>query len=167
MRDAVDDIIEQWNRERPDLDPSSVAVIGRLSRVAEQLERAMAANFARHGLQAGWFDVLAALRRAGEPYELTPRAMLGSMMLTTGAITKRIDKLVQAGLVERRADPADGRGVLVRLTSEGLRVVDAAVETHLETQRRLLAPLSKRQREELARLLRRWAAAIEPGPGGA
>lgn len=164
MRDAVDDIIEQWNRERPDLDVGSIAVIGRLSRVSERLDRAMAANFARHGLQPGWFDVLASLRRSGEPYELTPTAMQATMMLTTsGAITKRIDKLVQEGLVERRADPDDGRGVRVRLTDAGLERVDAALVDHMATQQRLLGGLSLRQREELARLLRRWGLALSGG----
>ena len=105
MHDAVDRIIEQWARERPDLDTSSIAVIGRISRISQQLDRSMVETFARHGLQPGWYDALASLRRAGGRCELTPSALVDTMMLTSGAVTKRIDRLEQLGLVERRADP--------------------------------------------------------------
>lgn len=159
--DLVDRINEQWRRVRPDIDTSTVEVIGRISRLAAVLERAMGENFARHGLQPGWFDVLASLRRAGEPYELTPTALLETMMLTSGAITKRIDKLEEAGLVTRRADPSDGRGVLVRLTDEGLTRTDAAMDDHLAVQRELLSGLTTAQRRELTELLRTLTLALE------
>lgn len=161
MRDAVDDIIEQWGRERPELDTSSIAVIGRLSRVSRVIERSMDEVFATHGLQAGWFDVLAGLRRAGGDCELTPSELTATMMLTSGGLTKRLDRLEEEGLIERRRDPRDGRGVLVRLTPAGHRRVDAAADDHLANQRRVLAPLSERQRTELARSLRVLAVSLE------
>lgn len=161
MQDAVDRIIEQWQRERPDLDTSSIAVIGRLSRISQLLDRSMADTFAGHGLQPGWYDVLASLRRAGGDCELTPSALVDTMMLTSGAVTKRIDRLEQLGYVARRQDPADGRGVLVRLTRAGARVLDAASDDHLANQRRLLAGLAERQQDDLVRLLRTWSLALE------
>jgi len=152
-RDAVDEIVTQWNRERPDLDTSSIEVIGRLSRISAAIDRSMAAHFAQHGIQAGWYDVLASLRRSGGECELTPSELLATMMLTSGAITKRIDKLESIGLVERRADPSDGRGVRVRLTPAGRERVDAVTVTHLANQRMLLETLTAREQQQLAALL--------------
>lgn len=163
MQDAVDRIVEQWARERPGLDTSSVAVIGRVSRISQLLDRSMADTFAQHGLQPGWYDVLAALRRSGGTCELAPTTLVETMMLTSGAVTKRIDRLEQLGYVERREDPDDGRGVRVRLTRAGRRVLDAATLDHLANQRRLLAGLSERQQADLVRLLRTWSLALEGG----
>lgn len=163
MTDAVDRIIEQWHRERPELDVSSIAVVGRMSRITAVLERSMAETFATHGLQAGWYDVLATLRRAGGACELTPSALLDTMMLTSGAITKRIQRMEEAGLVARRVDPSDGRGVLVRITAEGHARLDASSVDHLANQRRLLAGLDARERSDLVRLLRTWSESLQRG----
>lgn len=164
MIDAVDRIIEQWHRERPELDVSSLGIVGRMSRITAALERSMAATFAEHRLQAGWYDVLASLRRSGGACELAPSALLETMMLTSGAITKRIQRMEEAGLVSRRVDPADGRGVLVHMTEHGAATLDAATVDHLANQRRLLGGLTTRERSDLERLLRRFAAALPDAP---
>ena len=152
-RDAVDRIIEQWGEVRADLDVYPMGVIGRISRLEKHVAQRLAANFANHGLERWTFDVLATLYRSGEPHELTAGDLVGHSMVTTGAITNRIDRLEERGLVER-ARTDDRRKVLVRLTSAGKRLVDETLETHLATERELLAPLSPRQQEQLAGLLR-------------
>lgn len=153
-RDAVDHIAEQWRAERPDLDPSPIEVVGRVSRLSRLIDRHLAANFARHDLEPWMYDVLATLRRSGEPHALTAGELLASSMVTTGAITNRIDRLEGRGLVRRVADPGDRRRVLVQLTPEGRTLVDDVTPGHLATESELLAPLSGRQRAELARTLR-------------
>jgi DNA-binding MarR family transcriptional regulator len=152
--DAVDRILEQWHEVRPDLDSSPIAVIGRLSRLSAIVDRRLAENFARHDLEAWMYDVLATLRRSGPPYELTAGELLEQSMVTTGAMTNRVDRLEQRGLVERSAFPGDRRKVLVRLTESGLELVDQVVGGHLDTERELLRSLSANQQETLARLLR-------------
>jgi DNA-binding MarR family transcriptional regulator len=152
--DSVDLILEQWARERPDLDASPMGVVGRVQRISRELERALVRVFARFDLGQGEFDALATLRRSGEPYRLTPGALCESMMVTSGAVTKRVDRLERVGLVAREPDPDDRRGVLVGLTAEGLEMVDRVVEEHLENEQRLLADLTDAERERLARLLR-------------
>lgn len=152
--DAVDAIVEQWRRERPDLDHRPVAVIGRLSRLSRLVDRRLAANFERHGIEAWTYDVLATLRRSGPPYELTAGQLVRSSMVTTGAITNRIDRLEARGLVERAGAP-DRRRVLVRLTPAGRALVDEVIETHLATERDLLSTLGARERDHLADVLRR------------
>lgn len=170
MPDAVDRILEQWARERPDLDPSPMAVVGRVNRLARELERSLNRVFAGFGLDRGEFDVLATLRRSGQPYQLTPGALLESTMVTSGAVTKRVDRLEQAGLVARAPDPDDRRGVLVGLTAEGLELVDRAVQEHVANEHNLLAGLTDGERERLIRLLRklgdsvRAAEAAQPPP---
>lgn len=164
MPDAVDRIVEQWAQVEPNLDVSTLQVIGRLSRVSQMVDASIARTLAEHGLQPGWYDVLATLRRSGGDCELNTSAMLDTMMLTSGAITKRIDRLVELGLVSRRPDPADGRGVLVRLTEEGRARLDAATVDHLANHRRMLAGLSERQRGDLTRLLRAFAGSIGDAP---
>jgi DNA-binding MarR family transcriptional regulator len=166
MPDPVDLILEQWARERPDLDASPMAVVGRIQRLGRELERALVRVFARFDLGQGEFDVLATLRRAGEPYRLTPGALLESMMVTSGAVTKRVDRLEHAGLVARAPDPADRRGVLVGLTSEGLELVDRVVEAHVENEQNLLAGLTDAERERLARLLRKLGESVRGAEGG-
>lgn len=154
-RDPVDTILEQWRRERPDLDTSPMGVIGRISRLGHVLETRLRPTFAARGLGEGEFDVLATLRRAGSGAELTPGELTASMMVTSGAVSKRLDRLVGAGLVHRRGSDQDGRSRLVSLTDHGVELVDAAVEAHLTNEERLLAGLSPQEREQLADLLRR------------
>lgn len=162
--DAVDRILEQWAAVRPDLDSSPVGVIGRLSRLSALVDRALAENFARHGIEAWMYDVLATLRRSGEPHELTAGELLAQSMVTTGAITNRIDRLEARGLVERAPVPGDRRKVIVRLTPAGLRLVDEVVDGHLATERKLLEALSDRQQAELAKLLRTLLLALDDRP---
>lgn len=151
--DAVERIIAQWNAVRPDLDSSPIGVIGRVSRLSRLVDRRLAENFACHGIENWMYDVLATLRRTGEPYELTAGDLVRQTMVTTGAITNRIDRLVHRGLVER-ASTDDRRKVIVRLTQHGLDVVEEVVVPHLETERDILAALSPRQQHDLAHLLR-------------
>jgi DNA-binding MarR family transcriptional regulator len=152
-RDVVDRIVGQWQAERPDLDVSPIAVIGRISRLSRLIDRRLGENFARHGLENWMYDVLATLRRCGPPHELTAGELVGQSMVTTGAITNRIDRLADRGLVERHT-AGDRRKVIVRLTPDGLAVVDAVVESHLATEREILAVLGDRQQRELTRMLR-------------
>lgn len=152
--DHVDEIILQWNRERPDLDVSGMAVIGRISRLERMIRPRLDAVFADHGLESWEFDVLATLRRHGEPYQLTPGQLLESMMITSGAMTHRIDRLQRRGFVGRTKSPTDGRLVLVGLTRRGLELVERAVADHAANELDILAALSPRQRAELAGLLR-------------
>lgn len=152
--DHVDEILAQWRRERPDLDPSPIGVFGRLSRVDRLADAALAEGIAPHGLQPGWFDLLAALRRQGAPYELTPTRLTEATLLSSGGTTKRLDRLAEAGLIERLPDPHDRRGTLVRLTRQGKQVIDRALQTHLENERRLLQVLSRDEQRTFEGLLR-------------
>lgn len=152
--DAVDRMVEQWATVRPDLDSSPIAVIGRVSRLSRLIDRRLAENFARFGLENWMYDVLATLRRGGAPYELTAGDLVRRTMVTTGAITNRIDRLVERGLAERLAARDDRRKVIVRLTPRGLALVDDVAEAHMATEHEILGGLSARQRSELARLLR-------------
>lgn len=161
-RDFVDRIVSQWNSVRPDLDISPLHVIGRVSRLSRLIDRRLAENFARHDIEAWMYDVMATLRRSGEPYELTAGELVRQTLVTTGAITNRIDRLEQRGLVER-AGAEDRRKVIVRLTAEGLAVVDEVAVTHLATEREILAALSPRQQNDFARLLR--STLLELGDG--
>ncbi|NEK59926.1 MarR family transcriptional regulator [Geodermatophilus sabuli] len=165
MPDAVDRLIAQWQRERPDLDLAAMATIGRLGRLAAHVGPAVEAVLARHGLSTGEFDVLAALRRAGAPHRQTPTELAGSLMLSPAAMTNRLDRLESAGLVTRDPNPASRRSLLVSLTDEGLRVVDAAVTEHVANEEALLAALSPTQRAQLDAILRRLLASFEPPAG--
>jgi DNA-binding MarR family transcriptional regulator len=160
-RDHIDDILAQWQRERPDLDVAVLGLLGRFFLVAHLADRALASGLVRHDLQPGWFDLLAALRRSGAPFELTPTALMRSTMISSGGMTKRLDRLADAGLVARRPDPDDRRGTLVRLTSEGQEAIDEAVETHAANEEHLLHSLTPADRRALDRLLRRLLVAIE------
>lgn len=160
-QDEVDRIVAAWQRERPDLDPAPLQVFSRLSRLARQLELARRTAFNTHGLESGAFDVLSALRRAGEPYELTPGKLLAETLVTSGTMTNRIDRLARAGYVQRAKDASDGRVVLVRLTSQGKAVVDAAMADLLTWEAELLEGLNDVDQAELAGLLRRLAAPFE------
>jgi DNA-binding MarR family transcriptional regulator len=151
--DAVDRITGQWNKVRPDVDVSPIQVIGRVSRLSRLVDRRLAENFARYGIESWMYDVLATLRRSGEPYELTAGELVRQTMVTTGAVTNRIDRLEERGLVERTRT-RDRRKVVVRLTEKGLDLVDDVVHGHMATEREILAVLSPRQQRELTGLLR-------------
>src|SRR5215218_7169803 len=153
-RDGVDGILEQWRRERPDLDPSPIGVIGRISRLARELEQRLEPVYRAHGLEPGWHDVLATLRRTGPPHRLRPSEFTTSLMLTSSGTTKRLDRLEQAGLITREPDPDDRRGTLITLTEAGHELLDTAIEAHVANEHRLLAALSGAEQRELAGLLR-------------
>jgi DNA-binding MarR family transcriptional regulator len=154
-RDALDRILEQWRAERPDLDCSPMGIIGRISQLQREVNLAQRATFARHGLDVPSFDVLAALRRAGPPYQLTPTELMRTALVTSGAITQRLDRLEERGLITRQRSRDDGRAVVVSLTDAGRQALDAALPDHLDTERKLLDGLSDDDREQLAGLLRR------------
>jgi DNA-binding MarR family transcriptional regulator len=140
-------------------------LIGRISQLQREVFLAQRATFARHGLDAPSFDVLAALRRAGEPYQLTPTALMRTALVTSGAITQRLDRLEEKGLITRGRSEADGRAVVVTLTEEGRRALDTALPDHLDTERGMLAGLSAEEAEQLAELLRRWLVTLGRVPG--
>src|SRR4051812_25456366 len=154
MRDEVDELSEAWARERPDLDLEPVAVFSRISRLARHVDLARREAFTAHEVESWEFDVLAALRRAGFPYELSPGRLLRETLVTSGTMTNRVDRLTARGLVERHPDPDDRRGVIVRLTAAGKRTVDGAFAALLDAEKALLADLPVRQQKELATLLR-------------
>jgi DNA-binding MarR family transcriptional regulator len=159
--DEVARIVEAWRRERPDLDVEPLEVLSRVSRLSRHLDRHRAAAFAGHELEPWEFDVLAALRRSGPPYQLSPGALIAETLVTSGTMTNRIDRLQARALVERMRDPDDGRGVLVRLTEPGVRLVDTALAALLERERALLAGLAPAERESLAALLQRLFAPFD------
>jgi DNA-binding MarR family transcriptional regulator len=161
-RDGVDLIVEQWRRERPDLDSSPIGVVGRISRLARELEQRLEPVYREHGLESGWHDVLATLRRTGPPYRLRPTEFTGALMLTSSGTTKRLDRLEQAGLITRAPDPADRRGTLITLTSKGLELIDNVTEAHLDNERQLLASLSDAEQSRLADLLRKLQLGLPP-----
>ncbi|AQP46262.1 MarR family transcriptional regulator [Tessaracoccus aquimaris] len=165
VTDHVSQIREQWAQERPDLDTEPIAIVGRLHRIGDHLRERIAVVQAEFGLNEGEFDVLATLRRAGQPFELSPNELAAWTMVTSGAITKRVDRLAAAGYVERERAAHDRRGRVVRLTAEGRDLIDRAVEAHLANERALLAPLRASERVHLAALLRAWSEAIENGAG--
>lgn len=152
--DHVDHLIEQWHRERPDLDVSPMAVIARISRLCRILERRIEDAYTEYGLNQAQFGVLAALRRAGPPYTLSPTALYNSQLISSGAMTNRMERLTSAGYVRRVRDENDGRSMLVALTPKGKRLIDRVLTLHYENEHRLLASLSTRDREALARILR-------------
>ncbi len=162
MQDEVDRLVEAWGRERPDLDLGPMEVLSRVSRLDHHLDVARRAAFAEHGVEPWEFDVLAALRRAGAPYELSPGRLLRETLVTSGTMTNRVDRLVARSLVARLPDPHDRRGVLVRLTDTGRETVDGAFAGLLEHERRLLAALSPAELRQLAGLMRRLAVSVEP-----
>jgi DNA-binding MarR family transcriptional regulator len=153
-------VVEQWRAERPELDTSPLLVIGRIHRIAIALTPELVAVYARHGLGEGDFDVLATLRRQGAPYALTPGELGERTMVTSGAVTKRVDRLAARGLVERRRSDSDGRSRRVVLTRAGRRVIDAAMEEHVANEARLLDGLVPAERAALADLLGRLATSL-------
>jgi DNA-binding MarR family transcriptional regulator len=164
-RDGVDLILEQWQRERPDLDSSPIGVIGRISRLARELEQRLERVYREQGLEPGWHDVLATLRRSGPPYRLRPSEFTSALMLTSSGTTKRLDRLDQAGLIARDPDPDDRRGTLITLTPAGRKLIDAVTVAHLENERRILSALSDADRKRLADLLRKLQLGLPPVSG--
>ncbi len=152
--DGVDRIIAQWARERPDLDTTAMAVFGRVFRLSRMAGDHVERAYADYGIGRAEFDVLATLRRSGEPFQLSPGALAESMMLSSGGTTARLDRLEKAGLVERIPSATDRRSVLVRLTDHGREIIDDAVAAGLEEQRRLLSHMSPAKIRQLSALLR-------------
>jgi DNA-binding MarR family transcriptional regulator len=165
-QDHVDDIVAQWRSERPDLNVAALGLYGRLYRVVHLSDDALAKGLARYGLQPGWFDLLAALRRAGAPYELNPTHLMRATLLSSSGMTKRLDRMEAAGMIERRRDPDDRRGTLVRLSRLGRSVIDRAVETHVVNEERLLGALTGAERRILDGLLKRLLVELEREVGG-
>src|SRR3954454_14837417 len=161
MRDEVDRLVEAWQRERADLDLRPLEVLSRVPRLGHHLDRARRLAFDEHSIESWEFDVLAALRRAGAPYELSPGRLLKETLVTSGTMTNRVDRLTASGLVERPPDPHDRRGVLVRLTPAGRTTVDGALEGLLARERDLLAALDGSQQRRLATLLRALVTPFE------
>ncbi|MFE2483700.1 MarR family winged helix-turn-helix transcriptional regulator [Streptomyces mirabilis] len=153
-QDPVDAIIEQWATVRPDLDTAAMEVFGRVFRLARTMGDRMEKAYAPYGISRGEFDVLATLRRSDAPYTLSPRQLSATLMLTTGGMTGRLDKLERAGLLRRSPDPHDRRGLQVTLTDKGLRLIDEAVGAGLAVQTEALAHLDEEQADQLAALLR-------------
>ncbi len=152
--DHVDQIIEQWNRERPDVDVSGMAIIGRLTRLEKVIRPRLNAVFAQHDLESWEFDVLATLVRNGPPHQLTPGELLQSMMITSGAMTNRIDRLESRGFVQRAKCTTDGRQVQVSLTKKGIKTIDAALMDHAANELDIISTLDEVQRDQLIEGLR-------------
>ncbi|MEV6132369.1 MarR family transcriptional regulator [Streptomyces violaceusniger] len=159
--DHVARIQAEWRRERPEIDVTPQGVIGRLHRLADRLGEELRLVYSRYGLSEGEFDVLCAIRRAGEPYERAPGELAVHTMVTTGAMTKRIDRLERAGLVTRRRSTGDQRGRIVALTGPGLELIDRAFADHMRNERRLLDLLTPTDASALERLLTTWLSSVE------
>jgi DNA-binding MarR family transcriptional regulator len=157
MTDHVARVVAQWEAERPDLDPSPQGVIGRLHRIALRLTDELVAVYAQHGLGEGEFDVLATLRRQGPPYALTPGDLAAQTMVTSGAVTKRVDRCLAQGWVTRQVSAEDGRGRVIALTDAGHALIDSAFTDHMANEHRLLAHFGAGDLRTLERLLRAWA----------
>jgi DNA-binding MarR family transcriptional regulator len=164
MSDEVDHLVAAWRRERPDLDVEPLEVLSRVSRLARHLDRARAAAFADRGLEPWEFDVLAALRRSGRPYSLTPGRLLQETLVTSGTMTNRIDRLEARGLVRRRPDPVDRRSISVCLTPEGATLVDTALTDLLDKERAILSGVAAADRTTLSSLLRQLVSPFDDLP---
>jgi DNA-binding MarR family transcriptional regulator len=161
VRDGVDLIIEQWQRERPELDSSPIGIVGRISRLAREIEARLEPVYREHGLEPGWHDILATLRRSGGT--LRPTDLTNASMLTSSGTTKRLDRVEAAGLISRAPDPDDRRGTLITLTDEGRRLIDALTPSHLDNERRILGGLTEAERARLADLLRKLQLGLPEG----
>jgi DNA-binding MarR family transcriptional regulator len=161
MGDRIDAILEQWAAERADIDTHAMAVIGRIQRAAQTLRPRLDATHQRFGLSGESFDVLASLRRAGAPFILTPTQLYRQLMLSSGAMTNRIDRLEQEGLVERRPDPNDRRGTLVALTRKGKALIDKALAEHAANETALLSSLNPKELAQLSTLLRKLLISLD------
>lgn len=152
--DFVDHVIQQWSGERPDLNMDGIEIIGRISRLARHFERQIESSFARYGLNGPGFYVLASLRRSGTPYRLSPTQLYSWLLVSSGTMTHRLERLEEAGLIKRVPDPSDGRSSLVALTDHGRDVIDRAMESHTALELRLLEGLDGSDRRDLANRLR-------------
>jgi DNA-binding MarR family transcriptional regulator len=159
--DPVDKILAQWQRERPDLDVSPMGIIGRLTRLAKYLEQAIQATFSEFDLTVGEFDVLATLRRSGRPYQLSPTELFNTLMVSSGTMTHRIDRLEQSALVQRIPDPSDRRGTQIQLTQRGFDRIEKAVEAHVINEHRILGALDASERQVITQLLRKFLLSFE------
>lgn len=159
--DHVDQILAQWQRERPDLDVAPMGTIGRIKRLSHHMARVMDKTFAEFGLNRASFDVMATLRRSGPPFALSPGDLMASTMVTSGTMTNRVDQLEKAGLVERVRNPQDGRGFLISLSPRGHGIIEVAVTAHVATQAKLVTALTEEQRVQLDELLRCFLAGLE------
>jgi DNA-binding MarR family transcriptional regulator len=163
-RDYVDQMLEEWARERPDLDLAPLGIIGRVSRVSRAFDREIAKRLKSEGMTSWAFYVLAALARSGRPYQMTPTDLYRSLLVSSGVMTNRIARLERLGLVKRVPDPTDGRGILVALTEKGKRAVNIAIEHHNQNERRMLSPLSPAECEAVASALRKLLVAVGDRP---
>lgn len=159
--DHVSGILAQWAAERPDVDVSPIGIVGRISRLSLVVEKELMHAFTQFGLNHWSFDMLATLRRTGAPYQLSPTELFRSMMVTSGTMTNRIDRLAEKGWVRRIPDPQDRRGILVELTEQGRELIDPALVSHVSNEARLLQPLSLQEQATLATLLRKWLSCLE------
>ena len=159
--DHVDLIQAQWAQEKPDLDASPMGVIGRISRISRHLDQLLQKNYSQFNLNGGEFDVLASLRRSGHPYQLTPTELFNSLMLSSGAMTNRLDRLEDAGLIKRNPNPNDRRGILVTMTEQGIELMDRAYTAHIANEDQILSSLTITEREELINLLRKMLLSFE------
>lgn len=159
--DQVDRILAQWRQQRPDLDVGPMGTLGRLKRLADHVSQELARVFKAHDLTAASFDVLATLRRAGPPYALNPSTLIAWTMVTSGTMTNRLDRLEESGLIERRTNPADGRGSVVALTDQGFDLIERVVSDHVANQHRLMEGLSPAMREQVDADLRVWLTVFE------
>lgn len=154
MSDHVDFILKQWRTQRPDLDTSPMAILGRLARLARIVGPELERTFAEYDLDRASFDVLATLTRSGPPHHLSPADLMQASMITSGAVTQRLDRLEARGLITRAPSESDGRGVRISLTDTGRELINRALPAHLATENRILSGLNRKQRNELAALLR-------------
>jgi DNA-binding MarR family transcriptional regulator len=157
----IDELVAQWRRARPELDPSAMGIVGRTLRLAGHWERSVEAALKPFGLSLWQFDMLATLRRVGAPYSLSPTQLMQAVMLSSGAMTNRIDRLEAAGLVQREPDPQDRRSVWITLTSKGKRLIDEAIAARFEEARERIAPLTLAERRALERGLRKLLRTME------
>ena len=159
--DAIDRVVEQWAKEKPELETEPMAMMGRIMRIAKYMETQVAELHKKYDMKLGEFDVLATLRRSGKPYRLTPSELIGSMMLTSGAMTNRLDKLEAKGLISREHSKEDRRSVSVQLTKDGLILIDQMMTEHVEMQKKLVKSVSASQKKNTNQLLKSWLSAYE------
>lgn len=159
--DHVDFIQSQWAKEKPQLDTTPMGIVGRISRISRHLDQHLQKNYTKFGLNGGEFDVLASLRRSGSPYQLTPTQLFNALMLSSGAMTNRLDRLEEVGLIKRAPNPNDRRGILVTLTKEGLTLMDEAYPAHIANEQQMLAALTEDEKEAITALLRKLLLSFE------
>lgn len=162
-RDIIDQMNALWLRERPDLDPTPLEVVGRAIVIAQHLERSVNAALEPLGLSLGQFDILATLRRQGPQGRMTPTQLMKSIMLSSGGLTNRLDRLEEAGWIAREADPEDRRGVVVGLTKKGCDIIDRATEVRFDEAKNSLPAMNPKETKELANSLRAWLNQLTEG----